>query len=80
VHDNEYVIKPNVIWNMPKEQVADRKEKSNQQNNSFEHKLEKWSRVSCPCQILWVPDTTKDGHLGSQEEIGGGGVIGRLST
>jgi hypothetical protein len=28
VHDNEYVIKPNVIWNTPKEQVANRKDKS----------------------------------------------------
>ena len=24
-----------------------------------EHKLEKWLKVFCPCQLQWIPDTTK---------------------
>lgn len=124
--NDEYVIKPKVIWNTPKEQVANRREKlfeeaikyavngpkviedqslvyfdnwmnnkaqnaifnlqqlfphhqsggvayvagtpcqrvfkNNNLNNSFQHKLEKWSRASCPSQILWIPVTAKGGH------------------
>src|SRR5665213_2255505 len=41
-------------------------------------KLEKWLRVSGPCQLLWIPDTANVVSLRSMKKVGGYGEVTKV--